>query len=194
VNERLETTAEGVWAMGDCAGSPHFTHVAFDDYRIVRDNWRGAARSTRGRLIPFCMFTDPELARVGLNENEASHSGRAYRRVRIDIGQVLRTRTLSETRGFLKALISADGDEILGFTALGPQAGEIVAVVQTAMLAKMPYIALRDCFHASHYGRRAGHAVFPRCRRVPWQAPRKGGVYVAGWHQRNRHHSQPSVG
>ena len=71
VNERLETTAPGVWAMGDCAGSPQFTHVAFDDFRIVRDNLNGGNRTTRNRLIPFCMFTDPELARVGLNESEA---------------------------------------------------------------------------------------------------------------------------
>ena len=75
VNERLETTAEGVWAMGDCAGSPQFTHVAFDDFRVVRDNLNGGSRTTRDRLIPFCMFTDPELARVGLNESEAKSAG-----------------------------------------------------------------------------------------------------------------------
>ena len=72
VNERLETTAPGVWAMGDCAGSPQFTHVAFDDFRIVRDNLNGGSRTTRNRLVPYCMFTDPELARVGLNESEAA--------------------------------------------------------------------------------------------------------------------------
>ena len=79
MNERLETTAPGVWAMGDCAGSPQFTHVAFDDFRIVRDNLNGGSRTTRNRLVPFCMFTDPELARVGLNESEARTRQIAYR-------------------------------------------------------------------------------------------------------------------
>jgi len=144
VNERLETTAPDIWAMGDCAGSPLFTHVAFDDFRIVRDNLHGGSRTTRGRLVPFCIFTDPELARVGLNESEAAKAGRGYRLAKLPIDAVLRARTLSETRGFMKALVSSDSDEILGFTALGPQAGEVIAVVQTAMLGKMPYTALRD--------------------------------------------------
>jgi pyruvate/2-oxoglutarate dehydrogenase complex dihydrolipoamide dehydrogenase (E3) component len=144
VNERLETTAPDVWAMGDCAGSPQFTHVAFDDFRIVRDNLNGGERTTRGRLVPYCMFTDPEVGRVGLNESEAQRSGIAYRLAKIPMAAVLRTRTLSETRGFLKALIAADSDRILGFTALGADAGELIAVVQTAMLAGLPYTTLRD--------------------------------------------------
>jgi len=130
--------------MGDCAGSPHFTHVAFDDFRVVHSSLVGGNRMTRGRLVPFCLFTDPELARVGLNEVEAQRLAIPYRRASIPMSAVLRTRTLSETRGFMKALISADNDEVLGFTAFGNQAGEIVAVVQTAMLAKLPYTALRD--------------------------------------------------
>jgi pyruvate/2-oxoglutarate dehydrogenase complex dihydrolipoamide dehydrogenase (E3) component len=144
VNERLETTAPGVWAMGDCAGSPQFTHVAFDDFRIVRDNLNGGVRTTRDRLIPYCMFTDPELGRVGMNESEAQLTETAYRIARIPIAAVLRTRTLSETFGFLKALVDARSDRILGFTALGVEAGELIAVVQTAMLAGAPYTALRD--------------------------------------------------
>jgi pyruvate/2-oxoglutarate dehydrogenase complex dihydrolipoamide dehydrogenase (E3) component len=144
VNERLETTAPDIWAVGDCAGSPHFTHVAFDDFRVVRDNFHGGSRTTRDRLVPYCLFIDPELAHVGLNELEAAKTGRQYRLAKIPVGDVLRTRTLSETRGFLKALISADSDQILGFTALGPQAGELMAVVQTAMVGNMPYTALRD--------------------------------------------------
>lgn len=144
VNERLETSAPDIWAMGDCAGSPQFTHVAFDDFRIVRDNLHGGSRTTRGRLIPFCVFTDPELARVGLNESEAASTGRTFRVTRLPMAAVLRTHTTSETRGFMKVLVSSDSDEILGFTALGAQAGEMVAVVQTAMLGKMPYTALRD--------------------------------------------------
>ena len=144
VNERLQTTAPGIWAMGECAGSPHFTHIAFDDFRIVHDNLTGGNRTTRGRLVPFCLFTDPELARVGLSESEARKLAIPYRLARIPMAAVLRTRTLSETRGFMKALISTESEEIIGFTAFGTEAGELMAIVQTAMLAKLPYTALRD--------------------------------------------------
>ena len=144
VNERLETTAPEVWAMGDCTGGPQFTHVAYDDFRIVRDNLNGGDRTTRGRLIPFCMFTDPELARVGLNESEAKHAGIPYRLAKIAMTAVLRTRTLSETQGFMKALVDVRSDRILGFTALGAEAGELLAVVQTAIMGDLPYTALRD--------------------------------------------------
>lgn len=144
VNERLETTAANVWAMGDCAGSPMFTHVAFDDFRIVRDNLNGGNRTTKERLIPFCMFTDPELARVGLNESEAKSRGIAYRMVKLPMASVLRMQTISETRGFLKMLIDAQSDRILGFTAFGAEASEALAAVQTAMLAELPYPRLRD--------------------------------------------------
>src|ERR1700676_5068814 len=144
VNDRLQTTAPGIWAMGECAGSPQFTHISFDDFRIVHDNLTGGNRSTRGRLAPFCLFTDPELARVGLCESEARKLAIPYRLVKIPMAAVLRTRTLSETRGFMKALISEDTDEILGFTGFGTQTGELMAIVQTAMLAKLPYTALRD--------------------------------------------------
>ena len=144
VNERLETTAPGVWAVGDCAGSPHFTHIAFDDFRIVRDNLAGGHRVTTGRQVPFCMFTDPEFARIGLNETEAKERGIAYRLTKIPMDTVYRARIVSETRGFLKALIDTESDRVLGFTALGAEAGEIIAVVQVAMLAGLPYTALRD--------------------------------------------------
>ncbi|MGB6450072.1 MAG: FAD-dependent oxidoreductase, partial [Steroidobacteraceae bacterium] len=144
VNERLEITAPGVWAMGECAGSPQFTHVAFDDFRIVRDNLSGGARTTRDRLVPYCMFTDPELGRVGLNESAARRSGVSYRLAKIPLAAVLRTRTLAETRGFLKALVAVESDRILGFTAVGAGAGEIIAVIQTAMLTGTPYTTLRD--------------------------------------------------
>ena len=144
VNERLQTTAPGVWAVGDCAGSPYFTHVAFDDFRIVRDNIAGGNHVTTGRQVPFCLFTDPELARIGLNEEEAKQKGIAHRLAKIPMESVLRTRTLSETRGFMKALVEADGDRILGFTAFGAEAGEVMAVVQVAMAAGLPYTAVRD--------------------------------------------------
>jgi pyruvate/2-oxoglutarate dehydrogenase complex dihydrolipoamide dehydrogenase (E3) component len=147
VNERLETTVDNVWAMGDCAGSPIFTHVAFDDFRIVRDNLNGGHRSTRNRLVPFCVFTDPELARVGLNEVQAKARGIEYRVVTIPMASVLRMRTLSELRGFVKMLIAADSDRILGFTALGTEASEQMAAVQTAMLGDLPYMTLRDAIY-----------------------------------------------
>jgi pyruvate/2-oxoglutarate dehydrogenase complex dihydrolipoamide dehydrogenase (E3) component len=148
VNERLQTSMPGIWAMGECAGSPKFTHVATDDFRTVRDNLNGGNRTTRGRLVPFCIFTDPELARVGLSESEAQNQAIPYRLTTIPMAKVRRTVTLSETRGFLKALISAENDEILGFTAFGAQAGELMAVVQATMLAKQPYTLLRDAILA----------------------------------------------
>ena len=144
VNERLETSAQGVWAIGDCAGSPQFTHIAFDDFRVIRDNLAGGNHVTTGRQVPYCMFTDPELARIGLSETEAKERGTAYRLGRIPMKMVLRTRTLSETRGFMKALIDTESDKILGFTCFGVSAGEIMASVQIAMIAGLPYTALRD--------------------------------------------------
>ena len=144
VNERLQTTAKDVWAVGDCAGSPYFTHIGVDDFRVVLANLSGGDRVTTGRQVPFCLFTDPELARVGLSEREARERGAAYRLVKIPLEAVLRTRTLSETRGFLKALVEKGGDRILGFTAFGIEAGEVMATVQVAMAAGLPYTALRD--------------------------------------------------
>jgi pyruvate/2-oxoglutarate dehydrogenase complex dihydrolipoamide dehydrogenase (E3) component len=144
VDERLQTTAPGVWAVGDCAGSPYFTHIGVDDFRVVLENLSGGHRVTTGRQVPYCLFTDPELARVGLSEREAREHGVAYRLVKIPMEHVLRSRTLSETRGFLKALLEKGGDRILGFTAFGAEAGEIMAVAQVAMVAGLPYTALRD--------------------------------------------------
>jgi pyruvate/2-oxoglutarate dehydrogenase complex dihydrolipoamide dehydrogenase (E3) component len=148
VNERLETTAPGVWAIGEVAGSPQFTHVSVDDFRVVRDNLEGGNHVTTGRLIPYILFTDPELARVGLNEKEAKARGMAYRLFKIPMDRVLRARTVSETRGFLKALVEVAGNRILGFTAFAVDAGEIMASVQTAIIAGLPYTALRDAIWA----------------------------------------------
>lgn len=144
VNERLETTARDVWAVGDCAGSPQFTHVGFDDFRIVRDNWNGGNHTTRDRLVPYCVFTDPELGRVGLDETQARRAGIPYRIAKIPMAAVLRALTLGETRGFMKALIDAHSDRILGFTVFGAEASEVISVVQTAMLTGAPYTVLRD--------------------------------------------------
>jgi pyruvate/2-oxoglutarate dehydrogenase complex dihydrolipoamide dehydrogenase (E3) component len=143
VNDRLQTSAPHVWAMGECAGSPQFTHVGEDDCRVVLNNLAGGNRTTRGRLIPYCLFTDPELAHVGMTESEARAKGVGYRIARMPMAMVLRTHTLSEKRGFIKALISSD-DRLLGFTAFGAEASELMAVAQTAMIGGIPYTVLRD--------------------------------------------------
>jgi pyruvate/2-oxoglutarate dehydrogenase complex dihydrolipoamide dehydrogenase (E3) component len=144
VNERLQTTAPGVWAIGEVAGSPQFTHISVDDFRVVHANVNGGNRVTTGRQVPFCLFTDPEFARIGLSEKEAKAQGVAYRLFKIPMEAVLRARSLGETRGFMKALVESDGERILGFTAVGVGAGETMAVVQIAMIAGLPYTALRD--------------------------------------------------
>jgi pyruvate/2-oxoglutarate dehydrogenase complex dihydrolipoamide dehydrogenase (E3) component len=148
VNDRLETSAPNVWAIGECAGSPQFTHASVDDFRVIRDNLAGGRRTTRERLMPFCLYTDPPLARVGLSETEARRRGVAVRVARLPMAGVLRARTTDEMRGFMKALVDARTDRILGFTMFGPEAGEVMAVVQTAMLAGMPYTGLRDAILA----------------------------------------------
>ena len=144
VNERLQTTALGVWAIGEVAGSPQFTHVSVDDFRVVYDSITGGKRVTTGRLVPFSLFTDPEFARVGLSEKQAKARGTAYRLFKVPMEAVMRASTLSETRGFLKALVAIDGDRILGFTAFGVGMGEVLSSVQIAMIGGLPYTALRD--------------------------------------------------
>jgi pyruvate/2-oxoglutarate dehydrogenase complex dihydrolipoamide dehydrogenase (E3) component len=144
VNERLETTAPGVWAIGECAGSPQFTHVSVDDFRIVRDNMAGGNRRTDDRLVPYVMFTDPPLARVGLSEGEAQRKAVPVRVAKLPMSNVLRTEATDETQGFMKVVIGAGDDRILGFTMIGSEAGEVMAAIQTAMLAELPYTKLRD--------------------------------------------------
>ncbi len=144
VNERLQTTAPGVWAIGEIAGSPQFTHISVDDFRVVHANLTGGNRVTTGRQVPYCLFTDPELAHIGLSETEAQRQRIPYRLFKIPMEANLHARTLSETRGFLKALIGIDNNRILGFTAFAVDAGEIMASVQVAMIAGLPYTALRD--------------------------------------------------
>jgi len=144
VNGRLQTTAEGVWAVGDCAGSPHFTHISENDFAVVSNNIAGGNRVTTGRQVPFCLFTDPELARIGLSETEAKQRGIPYRLAKLPMASVFRAMTISETRGFMKALIDTESDRILGFTMFGASAGEVMTTVQMTMLAGLPYTALRD--------------------------------------------------
>jgi len=148
VNDRLETTAPGVWAIGECAGSPQFTHVSVDDFRIIRENLAGGNRSTRDRLIPFNLFTDPPLARIGMTEDEARQRGFAVRVAKLPISTVLRAHTTGETAGFMKVLVEASGDRTLGFTMIGTEAGEVLAAVQTAMLGGLSYTVLRDAILA----------------------------------------------
>jgi pyruvate/2-oxoglutarate dehydrogenase complex dihydrolipoamide dehydrogenase (E3) component len=143
VNDRLQTTAPDVWAIGECAGSPQFTHASVDDFRIIRDNLAGGTHSLIGRVIPYVMFTDPPLAHVGLSEGEAQRQNITVRVARLPMSAVLRTEATDEKQGFMKALVDAD-DCIVGFTMIGSEAGEVMAVVQTAILAKLPYPRLRD--------------------------------------------------
>jgi pyruvate/2-oxoglutarate dehydrogenase complex dihydrolipoamide dehydrogenase (E3) component len=144
VNERLESSAPKVWALGECAGSPQFTHISEDDFRIVRDNLAGGQRSTRERLVPYCMFTDPPLAHVGLSEREAERQGIIARVARLPTSAVLRAQATGDQRGFMKVLVGENDDRILGFTMIGAEAGEVMGVMQTAMLAGLPYWRLRD--------------------------------------------------
>jgi pyruvate/2-oxoglutarate dehydrogenase complex dihydrolipoamide dehydrogenase (E3) component len=144
VNDRLQTSAPEVWAIGECAGSPQFTHVSVDDFRIVRDNMTGRSRSTVDRVIPYVVFTDPPLARVGLSEAEAARQGIDVRVARLPMSAVLRTEATDETQGFMKVVVGTDDDRILGFAMIGAEAGEVMAVVQTAMLGGLPYQTLRD--------------------------------------------------
>jgi pyruvate/2-oxoglutarate dehydrogenase complex dihydrolipoamide dehydrogenase (E3) component len=148
VNERLETSAPDVWAIGECAGSPQFTHISEDDFRIIRDNLAGNARSTRDRLVPYCMFTDPPLARVGLSEGEAERRGIVARIVKLPMSSVLRAQATDERQGFMKALIAENDDRILGFAMIGAEAGEVLAAVHIAMLAGLSYSRFADAAFA----------------------------------------------
>ncbi len=144
VDAQLRATAPGVWAIGECAGSPQFTHVSVDDFRIVRDNMAGGNRRTDDRIVPHIVFTDPPLARVGLSEGEAEHRGIPVRVAKLPTRKILRTFATDESEGFMKLLVATDSDRILGFTMIGSEAGEVMAAVQTAMLAELPFPKLRD--------------------------------------------------
>ncbi|QYD67223.1 FAD-dependent oxidoreductase [Paraburkholderia edwinii] len=143
-DERLATSAANTWAIGEVAGTPMFTHASFDDYRVLKSNLAGGTYTTANRAIPYALFVEPELARIGLNETEAAEKGIKVRVAMLPMAAVPRARTNHETAGFMKALVAADSDEILGFTMLGTQAGEVVSTVQMAMLGKLPYTAVRD--------------------------------------------------
>ncbi len=145
VNERLETNVPGIWALGDVNGGPQFTHASLDDYRIVKTNVFGAGgRTTKDRLIPSTLFTEPELAHIGLTEKEARARGLAVRAAKVPAAVVPRARTSGHPQGVLKAVVEEGTQRILGCTLLAAEAGEMISTVQIAMVAGLPYTALRD--------------------------------------------------
>ncbi len=145
VNDRLETTAEGVYAVGDIKGGPAFTHISYDDFRIIRTNLiEKKAASTRNRQVPYTVFIDPQLGRIGLTEAQARTQGRNIRVAKMPMTRVARALEVDETRGFMKAVVDALTDQILGAAVLGIEGGEIMSAVEIAMIGKLPYTALRD--------------------------------------------------
>jgi pyruvate/2-oxoglutarate dehydrogenase complex dihydrolipoamide dehydrogenase (E3) component len=149
VDEHLETTAPGVYALGDVKGGPAFTHIAYDDFRIARTNLlEGGHATTAGRLVPYTVFLDPQLGRVGLSETEARARGHRVRVARLPMSRVARAREVDETRGFMKAVVEADSGRILGAAILGVEGGEVMSVVQVAMMGGLPYTALREAVFA----------------------------------------------
>jgi pyruvate/2-oxoglutarate dehydrogenase complex dihydrolipoamide dehydrogenase (E3) component len=145
VNDRLETTGSGTYAIGDVTGGPAFTHVSYDDFRILRANLLdGASRTTTGRTIPYTVFTDPQLGRVGLTEQQAREGGGRVGVAKMPMSSVARAREVDEPRGLMKALVDVDTQRILGAAIFGIEGGEIMSVLQVAMMGKLPYTALRD--------------------------------------------------
>jgi pyruvate/2-oxoglutarate dehydrogenase complex dihydrolipoamide dehydrogenase (E3) component len=145
VDEYLETSAPGVYAMGDVKGGPAFTHLSYDDYRILRANLiRHDKASTRDRLVPYTMFIDPQLGRVGLTERDARAQGHAIRVAKLPMSAVIRALETGETRGFMKAVVDADTHQILGAAVLGLEGGEIMTIIQVAMLGRLTDDTMAD--------------------------------------------------
>ena len=149
VNERLETSVQGIYALGDIKGGPAFTHISYDDFRILRSNLlENKNASTKDRQVPYCVFIDPQLGRVGITETEARSQGRDIRVAKLPMTSVARALEVDETRGFMKAVVDAKTDQILGAAVLGIEGGEIMSVLETAMMGKLPYTVLRDATYA----------------------------------------------
>jgi pyruvate/2-oxoglutarate dehydrogenase complex dihydrolipoamide dehydrogenase (E3) component len=148
-NDRLETTAPGVYVIGDVKGGPQFTHISYDDFRILKTNLLdGGSRRVSDRMVPFAVFIDPQFARVGMTEKEAGQSGRKFRVARMPMSWVARAIELDETRGLMKAIVDAETKEILGATVFGLEGGELMAVFQMAMMGHVPYPVLYDAVFA----------------------------------------------
>ena len=145
VNERLETNVPGIYAIGDIKPGPAFTHISYDDFRIIQANLLqiGNARID-GRLVPYTIFMDPQLGRVGLTEKEARAQGRSIRVAKLSMDNVARGIEFGETRGFMKAIVDAETNQILGCAILGMEGGEVMTVLQIAMMGKLPYTVIRD--------------------------------------------------
>ncbi|HKF37363.1 MAG TPA: mercuric reductase [Ktedonobacteraceae bacterium] len=149
VNERLETNVPGIYALGDVKGGPAFTHISYDDFRIIRTNLlENGHASTRGRLVPYTVFIDPQLGRVGLSETEARAHGHNIKVAKMPMNYVARALEVDESRGFMKAVVDAGTGQILGCAVLGIEGGEIMALLQMAMMGKVPYTVLRDAVFA----------------------------------------------
>ncbi|HET7479952.1 MAG TPA: mercuric reductase [Rubrobacteraceae bacterium] len=145
VNDRLETTAPGVYALGDVKGGPAFTHISYDDFRVLKTNLLdGGNASIADRIVSYTVFIDPQLGRVGLNETEAREQGLDFRVAKMPMSRVARALEMDETRGFMKAMVDAETDRILGCAVLGIEGGEIMSLIHVAMIGKVPYTALRD--------------------------------------------------
>ena len=145
VNDKLETNVPGIYALGDVKGGPAFTHISYDDFRIIRTNLlENGDASIKDRLLMYAVFIDPQLGRVGLSEREAQEQGRAVKVAKITMDYVARADELDEARGFMKAIVDADSGQILGAAVLGIEGGEIMAMLQLAMMGKLHYTVLRD--------------------------------------------------
>jgi pyruvate/2-oxoglutarate dehydrogenase complex dihydrolipoamide dehydrogenase (E3) component len=145
VNDRLETTCNGVYALGDIKGGPAFTHISYDDFRIIRANLLEKKNaSTQGRLVPYTVFIDPQLGRLGLTETQAREQGFHIRVAKLPMSSVARAQEVDETRGFMKAVVDAETNLILGAAVLGIEGGEVMSAIEIAMMGKLPYTALRD--------------------------------------------------
>jgi pyruvate/2-oxoglutarate dehydrogenase complex dihydrolipoamide dehydrogenase (E3) component len=145
VNGKLETNVAGVYALGDIKGGPAFTHISYDDFRILRTNLieKGNA-TTENRLVPYTVFIDPQLGRVGLTESAARARNKKIRVAKMPMSYVARALEVDETRGFLKAIVESESNEILGAAVLGIEGGEIMAMLQLAMMGRLPFTALRE--------------------------------------------------
>jgi pyruvate/2-oxoglutarate dehydrogenase complex dihydrolipoamide dehydrogenase (E3) component len=148
-NDRLETNVAGIYALGDVKGGPAFTHISYDDYRIIKTNLlQGGSASIAARLVPYTVYIDPQLGRIGVSEEEAAASGRPYKVAKMPMSHVARALETDEPRGFLKVIVDGETSQIIGAAILGIEGGELMSMLEIAMLGKLPYTVLRDAIFA----------------------------------------------